>query len=232
MVDRRRTTVARFRRTRARRAMASTIHGRSVVRTHGVRRIRITRATEWCRVHRSLLHVSRHGRGRCLVRRQTDVATTVGCSCHDSRRSRTDLSRGVEWYGRSSRSTHDGFLTAAWGLTGSLVFATIVVATVGGVDVPSGHKYVWSMLGLGVIGTVVSSTAFLLGVKYLGPAPTALVASIEPAITLLWVVLFLGESLAPVQLVGAALVISGVIWSQKSRRAGPVNPREHEVLAP
>lgn len=133
---------------------------------------------------------------------------------------------------RSRHPTHDGFLTAAWGLTGSLVFATIVVATVGGVDVPSGHKYVWSMLGLGIIGTVVSSTAFLLGVKYLGPAPAALVASIEPAITLLWVVLFLGESLAPVQLAGAALVISGVIWSQKSRRAGPVNPREHEVLAP
>lgn len=131
-----------------------------------------------------------------------------------------------------SRLTHDGFITAAWGLTGSLVFASIVVATVGGVDIPSGHKYVWSMLGLGVIGTVVSATAFLLGVKYLGPAPAALVASIEPAITLVWVVLFLGESLAPVQLLGAALVISGVVWSQTSRRVGPINPREREVLAP
>ncbi len=133
---------------------------------------------------------------------------------------------------QSSRYTHDGFITAAWGVTGSLVVATIVVATVGGVDIPSGHKYVWSMLGLGVIGTVVSSTAFLLGVKYLGPAPAALVASIEPAITLVWVVLFLGESLAPIQLLGAALVISGVVWSQTSRRIRPVNPRGHEVLAP
>jgi drug/metabolite transporter (DMT)-like permease len=133
---------------------------------------------------------------------------------------------------QSSRYTHDGFITAAWGVTGSLVVATIVVATVGGVDIPSGHKYVWSMLGLGVIGTVVSSTAFLLGVKYLGPAPAALVASIEPAITLVWVVLFLGESLAPIQLLGAALVISGVVWSQTSRRVRPVNPLGREVLAP
>jgi drug/metabolite transporter (DMT)-like permease len=133
---------------------------------------------------------------------------------------------------RPTRHVHDGFVTAAWGLTGSLVFALVVVATVGGVGVPSGHKYVWSMLGLGVIGTVVSTTAFLLGVRYLGPAPAALVASIEPAITLLWVVLFLGESLAPVQLVGAALVISGVIWSQRSRRVGPINRPEPEVLAP
>lgn len=129
------------------------------------------------------------------------------------------------------RST-DGFITAAWGLTGSLVFAVVVVATVGDVDIPTGHKYVWSMLGLGVIGTVVSSTAFLLGVKHLGPAPAALVASIEPAITLIWVVWFLGESLAPVQLSGAALVIGGVVWSQRSRTTGTITPREPEVLAP
>ena len=127
---------------------------------------------------------------------------------------------------------HDGFITAAWGVTGALVFAVVVVATVGGVHAPSGSKYVWSMLGLAVIGTVVSTTAFLLGVKNLGPAPAALVASIEPAITLVWVVLFLGESLAPIQLGGAALVIAGVVWSQRARSTSRVSESTREVLAP
>lgn len=127
---------------------------------------------------------------------------------------------------------HDGFITAAWGLTGSLAFAIIVIATAGGVDAPSGSKHIWSTLGLAVIGTVVSSTAFLLGVALLGPAPAALVASIEPAITLLWVVWFLGESLATIQLVGAALVIAGVVWSQRARSVDRITAPEREVLAP
>ena len=127
---------------------------------------------------------------------------------------------------------HDGFITAAWGLTGSLFFALVVVATVGGIDAPSGPKYVWSTIGIAVIGTVVSTTAFLLGVALLGPAPAALVASIEPAITLLWVVWFLGESLAPIQLLGAALVISGVVWSQRARSVDRVTEPAREVPAP
>lgn len=131
----------------------------------------------------------------------------------------------------ASRS-NDGFVTAAWGMTGSLTFALILAAASGGVDAPTGAKFVWSMIGLGVISTVVAATAFLLAVARLGPAPAALFASIEPAITLLWIVLFLGETLVPIQIVGAALVIGGVVWSQRARSVGDVNSPEREVLAP
>jgi drug/metabolite transporter (DMT)-like permease len=50
-----------------------------------------------------------------------------------------------------------------------------------------------------------------------------LVATTEPVLTLIWVVLILDESLKPVQLLGAALVIVGVLWSQRAPRAQPTN---------
>jgi drug/metabolite transporter (DMT)-like permease len=65
--------------------------------------------------------------------------------------------------------------------------------------------------------------AFFLGVRRVGPSSAALVATTEPVLTLIWVVLILDESLKPVQLLGAALVIVGVLWSQRAPRAQPTN---------
>ena len=111
----------------------------------------------------------------------------------------------------------DGLVASAWSLTGSLAFALVVNALYWPIDVPNTFKGASSMIGLGVISTVVASMAFFLGVRRLGPAPAALIASTEPVLTLLWIVLILGESLVPIQLLGAALVITGVIWSQRAQ---------------
>jgi drug/metabolite transporter (DMT)-like permease len=46
-----------------------------------------------------------------------------------------------------------------------------------------------------------------------------LVATTEPVLTLVWVVLILDESMKPVQLLGAALVVVGVLWSQRSTQS-------------
>lgn len=110
---------------------------------------------------------------------------------------------------------NDSFVAAAWGFTGSFVVGALFAIGNGGVTAPSGAKYVWSMLALGVISTVVSGTTFFLGVKRLGPAPAALVASTEPVLTLVWAVVLLDETLVAIQIVGAVLVIGGVVWSQR-----------------
>lgn len=109
----------------------------------------------------------------------------------------------------------DSFVAAAWGFTGSLVVAAVFAIGNGGVTAPSGAEYVWSMIALAVISTVVSGTTFFLGVKHLGPAPAALVASTEPVLTLVWAVVLLDETLVAIQIVGAVLVIGGVVWSQR-----------------
>ncbi|MEY4158696.1 MAG: hypothetical protein RL743_1191, partial [Actinomycetota bacterium] len=111
----------------------------------------------------------------------------------------------------------DSFVAAAWGMVGSLIVATIVALASGGVSVPDTGLAVACMFGLGIISTVVSQTAFFLGVSKLGPAPAALVAASEPVMALTWLVLFLDESMRAIQIAGAALVIVGVVWSQRVR---------------
>ena len=111
----------------------------------------------------------------------------------------------------------DSFVAAAWGMVGSLIVATVVALASGGVEVPDTGLAVACMFGLGIISTVVSQTAFFLGVSKLGPAPAALVAASEPVMALTWLVLLLDESMRAIQVVGAALVIVGVVWSQRVR---------------
>jgi drug/metabolite transporter (DMT)-like permease len=101
-------------------------------------------------------------------------------------------------------------------MTGSFVFATVVVIFSGGVEAPHGAVAVGSMVALALVSTVVAGITFFLGVRELGPAPAALVAASEPVMALSWLVIFLDESLVPVQIAGAVLVIVGVVWSQRA----------------
>lgn len=124
------------------------------------------------------------------------------------------VSIGESGSGRSG--SNDTFLAAAWGMTGSFVFATVVVIFSGGVEAPHGAVAVGSMVALALVSTVVAGITFFLGVRELGPAPAALVAASEPVMALSWLVIFLDESLVPVQIAGAVLVIVGVVWSQRA----------------
>ena len=113
----------------------------------------------------------------------------------------------------------DSFVAAAWGMIGSVVVAVVVAFGSGGVSAPESGVAILCMFGLAIISTVVSQTAFFLGVSKLGPAPAALVAASEPVMALTWLVLFLDESMRAIQIVGAALVIVGVVWSQRTQSA-------------
>lgn len=115
----------------------------------------------------------------------------------------------------------DGLVASAWSLTGSLAFAVVAAAFSWPFDAPSSAGGIGSAIGLAAISTVLASMAFFLGVRRLGPSSAALVATTEPVLTLVWVVLILNESLEPVQLSGAALVIVGVLWSQRAPRTQP-----------
>ena len=118
---------------------------------------------------------------------------------------------------KGHRLAGDSFVAAAWGMAGSLLVAIVIVALSGGVSAPHSALAIVCMLGLAVISTVISQTAFFLGVTRLGPAQAALVAASEPVMALTWLAIFLGESLRPIQFVGAGLVIIGVVWSQRAQ---------------
>jgi drug/metabolite transporter (DMT)-like permease len=118
-----------------------------------------------------------------------------------------------------STGESDGFVTAAWGMTGSLVTAIVFVTVAGGVRVPDAAPQIGAMLGLGVISTVVAGTGLLLGVRHLGPAAAALLATLEPVLALILLATLRGEAMSVVQATGAALVIGAVVWSQRLRAA-------------
>jgi drug/metabolite transporter (DMT)-like permease len=110
----------------------------------------------------------------------------------------------------------DGLVASAWSLTGSLAFAVVIAIVKWPPDFPDTLNGIGSMFGLALISTVIASMGFFLGVRHLGPASAALVATTEPVLTLIWVVIIFGDSLKAIQLRGAALVIIGVVWSQRT----------------
>ncbi len=70
------------------------------------------------------------------------------------------------------------------------------------------------LVGVGVIATFVAIQALYAGTQRIGAAQAALVSTIEPIYTIALAALLLGERLAPVQLVGGALIIVGVVLAQ------------------
>lgn len=116
---------------------------------------------------------------------------------------------------RRTRPAADGVVAGAWSLTGSLAFAT-AVGVIAGVEVPRGADVVLGLVGLAVVSTVIASTTLFVGMKTLPAHTAALIATLEPVLTLLWAVTMLDETLVPLQMLGAALVLSGVVWAQRA----------------
>jgi len=117
----------------------------------------------------------------------------------------------------------DGLVSSAWSVTGSLAFALVVVA-VTGVEVPTEADVVWGLAGLGAISTVVASATLFVGLTRLPAATAALVATLEPVLTLVWAVTLLDETLVALQVAGAVLVVTGVAWAQRASPVTGVEP--------
>jgi drug/metabolite transporter (DMT)-like permease len=76
----------------------------------------------------------------------------------------------------------------------------------------------WLWIGaLALVSTVLAITAFLEGMQRVGPGKAAIVSTVEPPFTVALAALCFGERLAPVQLLGGALVLAGVVVLQTQR---------------
>jgi drug/metabolite transporter (DMT)-like permease len=70
------------------------------------------------------------------------------------------------------------------------------------------------LVGVGVVATFVAIQTFYAGSRRIGAAQAALVSTIEPFYTITLAALLFGESLAPAQILGGALIIIGVLIAQ------------------
>jgi drug/metabolite transporter (DMT)-like permease len=70
----------------------------------------------------------------------------------------------------------------------------------------------WVWLGaIGVVSTVAAIGLFFAGLRRVGPSTAAILATVEPVVTVLLAFLVFGETLAAVQVTGAALVLASVL---------------------
>jgi drug/metabolite transporter (DMT)-like permease len=90
----------------------------------------------------------------------------------------------------------------------------------------------WVLVGYGVLlGTVAPFGLTLLAVREIGAARTGLLATAEPPLAGLVAWPVLGETLSPVQLVGGAVVLTGIVLAETSRTTSrPVSPLPPETL--
>ncbi len=72
----------------------------------------------------------------------------------------------------------------------------------------------WALFGVGFVATALALQTFYAGTRRIGAAQASLVSTVEPVYTIVFASLLFGEVLTPIQLVGGALVIIGVLIAQ------------------
>jgi drug/metabolite transporter (DMT)-like permease len=99
----------------------------------------------------------------------------------------------------------------------------------GGVDLNFEPRGWFWIACIAVVSTVVAMLAFFAGLKRTGPSTAAILSTFEPVVTTALAALALGETLHPVQIAGAVLVLSSVAVLQipptHSRRRRAIDKR-------
>ncbi len=128
---------------------------------------------------------------------------------------------------RRDRTGHESSNGANASVVGAVMLsATAVVYWT--VNLGTGHPVLpdaippaaWpGILGVAVVAGFLAVQAFYAGAQRVGAAQASLVSTVEPLWTILAASILLDEHLAPVQWVGGALILAGVLLSQTRGRA-------------
>ena len=117
-------------------------------------------------------------------------------------------------------STRDAAATTAIMITSTAVaYCAFTVVSGGSLDpraVPAGA---WpGLVAIGFLASFLAIQAFYAAVRRIGAARAALISTVEPVIIVVLASIFLGQYLAPIQFVGAACIMVGVVVAQTAPR--------------
>jgi probable blue pigment (indigoidine) exporter len=118
----------------------------------------------------------------------------------------------------------DGVVTAAWTTLGAALVIT-PIALFDHLEVPRGNGLVAEVMVFALIPTVIATVCFFRSLRHVAPGVVAMVLTFEVALVIVWSILFLGEDVGAVKLLGAAVVTGGVLIAQR------VNTREAREVA-
>lgn len=79
-------------------------------------------------------------------------------------------------------------------------------------QIPAGAWF--GLIGVGIVSTFIAVLAFYGGAHRIGAARASIVSTVEPIWTIVLAGLLLQESLGPLQLVGGAMILAGVVIAQ------------------
>src|ERR1700716_643813 len=110
---------------------------------------------------------------------------------------------------RLTRSVDPVWSSAVITASAASIFGALALAH--GVALPASTIGWAAVAAIAVVSTVVAILSFLAGLRRIGPTDAATLSTLEPAMTALLAVLLLGESLAPMQIIGGALIVSAAL---------------------
>jgi len=135
--------------------------------------------------------------------------------------------------GEAGLAGRDPFSLAAWSFGAAAVFWAVLLpwwwfpfeklttpVEVVGASVPAGLLVVWVVL----LGTVAPFGLVLTGLSRIGATRTGLLGTAEPPLAGLIAWLAMGEHLTPVQIVGGAVVLAGIVLAETARTPSPTSP--------
>lgn len=113
--------------------------------------------------------------------------------------------------------------TAAHSMAGAVIgFVAVDLVAVGRLDLPSGGRQWLLVLAVVVVPTILAIPMLFAAIARIGAGPTAIIATAEPAFTLVFAAMFLAEPVRGIQAVGGALILAAAVLAQ--RAASPVRP--------
>ena len=94
------------------------------------------------------------------------------------------------------------------------------------------------LIGFAIVPTIVSGACFYQALRFLAPTRVAMIATLEPVLTIVWAVLLLGEELHPTQVAGGTARarrgdLGAALGGSGGRRGAPAEhpqAREHVVV--
>jgi drug/metabolite transporter (DMT)-like permease len=121
---------------------------------------------------------------------------------------------------------------AALVTTGATATFSVVALATGGPELGFEASGWAALVAIALVSTVVAIVAFFAGLARVGPSAAAILSTLEPPVTVALAALAFGESLAPVQLVGGALVLSAVVLLQLPAGRPALGSRQSRAAAP
>jgi drug/metabolite transporter (DMT)-like permease len=123
----------------------------------------------------------------------------------------------------------DGVVQAFWNVLGGAL-VMVPIAAVTGFVMPSSGRLVAEVLLFALVPTVLANVCFFAAMRRVAPGVVAMIMTLEVALAILWSVLLLDERMSAVKLIGAAVVVVGVLIAQRAARAVGDDPTGEMAL--